>query len=241
MASMRVRVQRLSGEVCCALNAPSGWTVLQLKEAAASAGSGAPSLSQRLVQGGRELVDGELLADALTVGDISGDAELTLIVKGISELLAALLDSSKHIRVDAMRALQQRISDPDVLSSLQLLIDGPDWQGINALSMIAEKGNPQLISTVAAQLEDEDELVREAAVEGLAEIAEKGDQRAISAVAAMLEADQPYYVRTKAVQALGEIAEKGDQQAISLVAGKLEDERGSVRETTLQALAEIAE
>jgi HEAT repeat protein len=79
------------------------------------------------------------------------------------------------------------------------------------------------------RLEDEDSVIREAALGALGEI---GDERAVEALVAVLE-DEDSDVRYAAMGALGKI---GDARAVEPLVARLEDEDSDVREAALGAL-----
>lgn len=107
---------------------------------------------------------------------------------------------------------------------------------LEALGVIAEKGDDHMIETMSGFLEDSDAQTRQAAVEALTAVAEQGDKRVVNALLSRLD-DHNSSVRQKAMQALITVVEKGDETTINAVTAHLEGRNCEVmRQVLLQAL-----
>jgi HEAT repeat protein len=153
-------------------------------------------------------------------------------VRAVEPLISAFMDEPKPLqaRAEAAKALGQ-IGDPQAVEPLITTLSNKTgasapsrmWSAV-ALRQI---GDTRAVEPLIKALEDEDERVREAAVEALGEI---GDRKAVEPLIAVLKRG---LIKKPVVRALGQI---GDTRATEPLMKTLKDEKKGVQEETVKAL-----
>lgn len=150
----------------------------------------------------------------------------------VAALTAALKDSDKEVRENAMQALI-RMRDPAIFEPLvQALKDtSPDVRE-QAAHGLAQMRDKRAVEPLISVLKDTNADVREAAVQGLSELR---DPRAFDGILAAIRDESPS-VRERAAFALGQLR---DKRAVPALATAVKDANADVREQAVFALGQL--
>jgi len=211
-ASIQVSLQGISGNHVQLEAAPDS-TVGELKDRVASLVR-IPSVCQKLVQGVTLLADGDLL------GSVCHPKTLVLEATIVISLDAVVADLERCKK--GKHGLWRRI------------------RGLETLKQLGRNGGEYAITSVMKCLDNDDELVRNAALDALPSVAHPGDQNAINAAAMSLE-DPDTAVRKQSVQALVAMASDHRGDGLAAVRPRFSHPQASVRIAAIEASSKLFE